>query len=484
MASSDSQTSIPEPSNQEWNSSDSILSDADKPVQKSSPTPKLWLGLLFTVLVFGGGGWAAWHFLLRQNSSPPTAQQPEGVPVKLEQVQPNTLEESSQFVGILEAKQKVELRPEAAGRITRIVAASGDRVQAGALILQLKPERSEAELRSAIADVNAQTATLNNAQAEVRAAQADIARLKAEVGRQAAEVQSREADLELARVNYQRAEQLVSQGVQPKQELDDKTRDRDQAIAARDASKEALAASKEALNVAQQRVQAAQATEARVAANLSSARADVEVKQEELQFNRVVAPIDGVVGDILVKVGDYVNVGDTLTTITQNQTLDVEIPIDEQQSQRMRIGLPVELRNQGTPATEPPITTGRISFISPQVNRDSQTLLTKATFSNPNGRLYDQQKVDARVIWEKRPGVLIPVNAVSRLAGKPFVFVAQPPEEAKPDAPELIAQQRPVKLGNIQGNRYQVLEGIKPGDRIVVSGILNLSDGAAIIPDS
>ncbi|MEQ8753620.1 MAG: efflux RND transporter periplasmic adaptor subunit [Coleofasciculus sp. G1-WW12-02] len=483
MASSDSQTSIPDPSNQAWESSDSIISEADQPKGKSSPTPKLWLGLLFTVLVFGGGGWAAWHFL-RQNNSPPTAQQPQDVPVKLEQVQPSTLEESSQFVGTLEAKQKVELRPEAAGRITRIVAASGDRVEAGALILQLKPERSEAELRSAIADVNAQTATLNNAQAEVRAAQADIARLKAEVGRQAAEVQSREADLELARVNYQRAEQLVDQGVQPRQELDDKKRDRNQAIAARDAAAQALAASKEALNVAQQRVQAAQATEARVAANLSSARADVEVRQEELQFNRVVAPIDGVVGDILVKVGDYVNVGDTLTTITQNQTLDVEIPIDEQQSQRVRQGLPVELRNQGTPATEPPIATGRISFISPQVNRDSQTLLTKATFSNPNGRLYDQQKVDARVIWEKRPGVLIPVNAVSRLAGKPFVFVAQPPEEAKPGDPELIAQQRPVTLGNIQGNRYQVLEGIEPGDRIVVSGILNLSDGAPIIPDS
>jgi multidrug efflux pump subunit AcrA (membrane-fusion protein) len=225
MASSDSQTPIPKSSNPEWESEDSIISDADQPLEKSSNKPKLWLGLLLTLLVFGGGGWAAWRFLL-QNNSPPTAQQPEGVPVKLEQVESSTLEDSSLFVSTLEAEQKVELRPETAGRITRIVASSGDRVNAGDIILQLKPERSEAELRSAIANVNAQTATLNNAQAEVRAAQADIARLKAEVGRQAAELQSREADLELARVNYQRAEQLVSQGVQPRQELDDKTRDR------------------------------------------------------------------------------------------------------------------------------------------------------------------------------------------------------------------------------------------------------------------
>ncbi|MEM9927103.1 MAG: efflux transporter periplasmic adaptor subunit, partial [Cyanobacteria bacterium P01_D01_bin.50] len=47
-----------------------------------------------------------------------------------------------------------------------------------------------------------------------------------------------------------------------------------------------------------------------------------------------------------------------------------------------------------------------------------------------------------------------------------------------------IAKQRRVKLGNIRGNNYQVIEGLRGGERIIVSGILNLRDGASIMPES
>ena len=62
------------------------------------------------------------------------------------------------------------------------------------------------------------------------------------------------------------------------------------------------------------------------------------------------------------------------------------------------------------------------------------------------------------------------------------MFVAQAPEKPKPGAPTLIAQQKSVKLGAIEGDNYQVLEGLKAGDKIVVSGILNLTNGAPIVP--
>jgi multidrug efflux pump subunit AcrA (membrane-fusion protein) len=82
------------------------------------------------------------------------------------------------------------------------------------------------------------------------------------------------------------------------------------------------------------------------------------------------------------------------------------------------------------------------------------------------------------VIWERKPGVSIPTTAVSRVAGQTFVYVAQQKDS------KLIASQKPVKLGKIQGNNYQVIEGLKQGEKIVVSGILNLSNGAPIIPQS
>jgi multidrug efflux pump subunit AcrA (membrane-fusion protein) len=89
--------------------------------------------------------------------------------------------------------------------------------------------------------------------------------------------------------------------------------------------------------------------------------------------------------------------------------------------------------------------------------------------------------VKARVIWDIKPGVLVPINAVTTIGDQNFVFVAQE-NQAKEQKSQLIAHQVPVKLGNIQGQNYQVLSGLKPGDKLVVSGTLVLRDGIPIVP--
>jgi multidrug efflux pump subunit AcrA (membrane-fusion protein) len=70
----------------------------------------------------------------------------------------------------------------------------------------------------------------------------------------------------------------------------------------------------------------------------------------------------------------------------------------------------------------------------------------------------------------------VPVLAVSRLSGQYFAFVAEEDKGA------LVARQRPLKLGEIVGNDYVVLDGIKPGDRVIVSGTQFLLDGAPVTP--
>jgi multidrug efflux pump subunit AcrA (membrane-fusion protein) len=109
-------------------------------------------------------------------------------------------------------------------------------------------------------------------------------------------------------------------------------------------------------------------------------------------------------------------------------------------------------------------------------------VLAKAKFANVKGRLLNQQFIQARIIWEKRPGILIPAAAVSRLGRQTFVFVAQPGDSQDSDESQLFAQQRQVTLGNLQGNEYQVLKGLKAGEKIVTAGILNLRDGVPIQP--
>ena len=110
----------------------------------------------------------------------------------------------------------------------------------------------------------------------------------------------------------------------------------------------------------------------------------------------------------------------------------------------------------------------------------------KGIVRNPDLTLRSSQFVRARIVWQTRPGISIPVTAVLRISGSYFVFVA---EDAKGPAaggggPGLVARQRPVKLGPIAGDNYVVLDGLKPNERIVVSGVQKLADGAPIAPQA
>jgi RND family efflux transporter MFP subunit len=416
------------------------------------PRRRMWLWLLLTVLLVGGGGFLAWRLFSTRGASQ-EAPQAQGIPVKLQELAMGSVEDSSSFVGSLEAQQTVSLRPETQGRVTQIFVRSGDRVNVGAPIAELEPERSQAEFNAALANINASRATRNNAQAQLRTARAEQARATAE--------------LELQDTEYKRTSDLVSQGVLARQQLDLVTRDRNTARAA--------------LKATEEQVAAAQASVDQSNADLAAAESQAESIREDLRDTTVTAPIAGVVGDIPIKLGDYVTPSTLLTNITENSTLDIDISVPVERKNQLRIGLPVELRQS---TSDDLVFPGRISFISPQVSANTQSILAKATFANATGRLQDSQRVEARIIWQKRPGVLLPTESISRLGGQTFVFVATRPENSPEGAPPLVVEQRLVKLGNIQGNNYQVIEGVKAGETIVTSGILNLSDGAAIKPET
>jgi RND family efflux transporter MFP subunit len=201
------------------------------------------------------------------------------------------------------------------------------------------------------------------------------------------------------------------------------------------------------------------------------------VAREDVSDRRITAPIDGVVGDIPFKVGDLVSSSDTFTNIIQNGTLELNLSVPIERAPQLRVGLPVELLDASGKA----VSRGQISFISPEVNAGQQSVLAKASFQN-DGSLKDGQFVRTRLIWSSKPGMLIPTVAVTRIAGQTFVFVAEQGEgKAEDGKPQQVARQRQVTLGEIQGNSYQVVSGVKSGEQVVISGVLNLQDGAPIM---
>jgi RND family efflux transporter MFP subunit len=442
----------------------------DHPVQngKTSTPPKpkqpwkVVLGLIL-LLLLGYGGWRWWQSS-QANSESPQATQVQAAPVGLKTLQSSPIQETSQFIGSLTSPQSVTISPEIQGRVNNIYVSEGDEVQAGDPLVQLRPNRQTAELSGLQAAVNSAEAARANAQAQLQSAQSERAAAAAEV--------------ELQNEQYQRRQFLVEEGALAQEELDLVQRDRLGAVAQ--------------LNSLDDQIEAARANLNQAEAAVAEAEANVEVSEDQLQDTNIVAPFAGEVGNIIVKLGEYVAPGNPLTSVTENDPLELELAVPVQRRSDLSIGLPVELEDpQGNPLGE-----GRITFVSPQVNANSQTILTQAQFSNPDGQLRDSQNVRARIIWSERQGVLVPTTAVTRVGGQAFVYVAQKPEntEAKSkggsrtaltqNQPQLIARQVPVELGEIQNNSYPVLAGLQPGDRIVVSGILNLANGAPIKPQA
>jgi multidrug efflux pump subunit AcrA (membrane-fusion protein) len=108
------------------------------------------------------------------------------------------------------------------------------------------------------------------------------------------------------------------------------------------------------------------------------------------------------------------------------------------------------------------------------VDDATQTVQVKSALRDAPEALRVQQFVRARVVWSNTPGLTLPLTAVSRVSGQYFCFVAEP------GANGMIARQRPVEVGELIGNDYVVTGGVKAGDKVVVSGIQKIGDGAPI----
>ena len=228
----------------------------------------------------------------------------------------------------------------------------------------------------------------------------------------------------------------------------------------------------EAGAVSQQEYDQAAATLRSGEAQLSAIDQQVREQRVELGYHRVVAPAAGVVGDIPVRLGDRVTHDTVLTTIDDNQGLEVYLQIPVQQAPSLTEGLPVRIvddRGQEIVAT-------KINFVAPSVDPQTQTVLAKAALARP-GDFRTDQFVRARVVWRSSPGLTIPVVAVTRVNGRFFAFVAEAGEGGA-----TVARQRPVELGPLTGNDYLVEKGLSAGDRLIVSGVQKIGDGAPVNP--
>ncbi len=220
----------------------------------------------------------------------------------------------------------------------------------------------------------------------------------------------------------------------------------------------------------QQDVDQAEAQLKDARAQLASVEDQIRQQQNELGYYRVVAPTAGVVGDIPVHKGDRVTTSTVVTTIDAQAGLEVYIGVPVQLAPRVRLGLPVRLLDEagGTVAET------EVSFVAPSVDDATQTVLVKAP-APATAALRTGQFVRAQIVWSTEPSLTIPVVSVTRVNGQVFAFTAVAGEQGG-----LVAHQQPITVGPVIGDDYLVLDGLSAGDRLIVSGLQKIREGAPV----
>ena len=207
-------------------------------------------------------------------------------------------------------------------------------------------------------------------------------------------------------------------------------------------------------------------------ADLSSSSALTTTQKQQLAYYQIRAPFTGIVGDVPVHLGDYVSATTLLTTVDENADLEAYIYVPTERVSLLRSGLPVEILDTNSAV----LARTSVNFLSPQVDNGLQSILAKAPVPRSAQMLRNAQLVKARITWSIKPVPVVPILAVTRIGGQDFVFIAQAKEAG------YVAHQVAVTLGDTLGNNYPVLSGLQPGQKVIVSGLQFLQEGAPVKP--
>jgi len=320
--------------------------------------------------------------------------------VKIQTLESRPLEDASEFISTVRSLHSTTVQPQVEGRITKIHVKSGDVVKAGALLLQIDPEK--------------QAESVKSLQSQRTVREGDVAFWTSQVAR---------------------LESLQKAGAISQNELD---------------------TAKHSLDTAR--------------ANLAALDAQVREGAVQLQYYRLTAPAPGVVGDLAVREGDRVTTSTVITTLDDKSGLEayIQVPVDRAPS--ARLGLPVQILD----ADGKVLATNAVTFVAPRVDPSTQTVLVKSLLRELPPSVRVQQFIRTRVIWRSVPGLTIPIVAALRINGQYFVYVAEQGPQG------LVARQKPVQLGDVEGNDYVVKGGLKAGDQLIVAGIQKIADGAPV----
>jgi multidrug efflux system membrane fusion protein len=191
------------------------------------------------------------------------------------------------------------------------------------------------------------------------------------------------------------------------------------------------------------------------------------------------APFAGQLGIRQVDLGQYLNPGAAIVSLTDLSSLYVNFTLPSRRRAEIAPGQRVDVTADAFPGR---VFKARITTIEPQLDPGTRTITLQARLANPDHALLPGMFVDAAVVLPPRPDVVVlPDTAVDDTLYGDSVYVVRTRGKAPDGKPILEAVRRPVKTGARWAGKVAVLAGLKPGERVVAVGQVKLHDGIQVV---
>ena len=363
----------------------------------------------------------------------------------------------SEWIGTLDGLVNADIKAQVSGYLIKQEYTEGTFVKSGQLLFQIDPRPFQAALEQAEGQLAQSQGQSEQALAQLAQAEAQVAVARANQGR---------VQLDVDRYTPLAQQQAITQ-----QDLDNATQNN--------------IAAKAQLQAASAQVETARAQITTSAAAVQSARAAVETARINLGFTRLVSPIDGIPGVAQQQVGALVSpASGPITTVSTLDPIRVYFTVSEQEYLEYRRRFPTaEKVHANSQRLELELILadgmsyphkGKFIFADRQVDVRTGAIRLAALFPNPDNVLRPGQYGRVRTSTRTRQGaLLVPQQAVNDLQGTHQLAVV--------DAANTVSI-RSVKLGETMGHDWIVLEGVRPGERVIVEGLQKVRQGSVVNP--
>lgn len=214
--------------------------------------------------------------------------------------------------------------------------------------------------------------------------------------------------------------------------------------------------------------------------NLKNLTAQVEQQAATVDKKTIRAPFSGHLGINNINPGQYLNVGDTITTLQALDPIYADFSLPQQALAKLQLG---QIVNVVTDTFPKQIFKGKITTIQPAVDTATRNVQVEATLPNPEFKLKPGMFVQVEVDAEKPQNYLtVPQSAISFNSYGDIVYIVK--DSGKKDSknqPILLAKEVFVTVGDSRGDQVAILKGLQAGDIIVTSGQLKLKNGSTVI---